>query len=212
MDFWLGFFYNSDITKILFIIINCGVGDEVLVAILIIAIFPVGLPVPSRIGYCRISLSGPWWSGGLQNSRRTASLSASQYFNIIFRGVSVCADCFFPLGHHHCPCAWRVLPQLFRFDPFFLSLNIFLMDLSITFYLLEPTLSLSLILMMIRTLFILEGATESFFSPPYFLPHHFRLAFSSPYHLLPVSSLYYPYPPIWSFPSCLSPVLLNRRL
>ena len=105
LDFWLVFFYNFFITEILIIIVSRWRGDKFLVAILYIVIFPVVIPVPSRRFCCCISLSGPWRRSGQQNSGRTASLSGSQYFNIIVRGVSVCAACFFPLGHHPRPCA-----------------------------------------------------------------------------------------------------------
>ena len=118
LDFWIGFFYNFDITKILVIFVSRGRGEKFLVTILCITIVPVGIPVPSRRGCFRNSLSGPWRSGGLQNYGRTASLSASQHFNIIVWGVSVCTTRLRRLGHHPRTCVWRLRLPLFRFDPF----------------------------------------------------------------------------------------------
>ena len=108
LDFWLGFFYNLYITNILVIFFIRGRGEKFLVTILCIAITPVVIYVPSFRGCYRSSLSGPWLHGGLKNSMLTASLSASQYFNIIVQGVSVYVAWFFPLGHHPRICAWRV--------------------------------------------------------------------------------------------------------
>ena len=97
------------------------------------------------------------------NYRRIASLSTSQYFNIIVRVVSVCVACFRPLCRPPSPCTWRVRPPLFRFDTFLLSLEISpLLDLAISWDLLEPTLSLLLSiplpLPLPRPLLPLEGA------------------------------------------------------
>ena len=137
LDFWLGFFYNLDITKIIVIVFIWGRGDEFLVSILCIAIVPVVIPVPSSRGFYRSSLSGPWQCGGLQNSMRTASLSASKYFNIIVREVLICVACFLPIGNRPHTCPWRVRLPLFRFDPFLLSLDISpLLDLYIVWDLL----------------------------------------------------------------------------
>ena len=167
VDFWLGFFYNFNTTKILIIVVIRGRGDEFLFAILCIAIVPVVIPVPSRRGCCRISLSGPWRRSGLRNPRRTDSLSSSQYFNIIVQGVSVCAAWFLPLGNHPCTFAWRVRPPLFRFNPFLILLEFSpLLDLAISWDLLEPTLSLLSPLTLPHPLLPLEGTTASSSSPP----------------------------------------------
>ena len=139
LHFWLGIVYNFDTTKILVIVVSRGRGDELSVAILCISILSVVIPVPYLRGCCRSSLSRPWWRGGLQNSGCTAFLSASQYFNIIVWGLLECVVSFFHLGHHPCPCNWRVRPPLLRFDPFSLLLELSsLLDLAIAQYLLDP--------------------------------------------------------------------------
>ena len=170
LDFWIGIFYNFynfDITNIFVIVISRGKGDVVLVSILCIYIVPIVIPVPSIRGCFRSSLSGPWQCDWLRNSGRTASLSASQYFITILQWVLVCVACFLPIGHHPCPCAWRVRPPLFRFDPFLLSLELSpLLDLTISRYILEQNLSLSLPLPLMRPLLPLERATASSSSPP----------------------------------------------
>ena len=105
LDFWIEIFYNFDITKSLVIIFIRGRSNLVLVTIICITILPVAIPVPYIRGCCRSSLSGPWRRGGMRNYGRTASLSDYQYFNIIFRGLLVCAAFFRLLGHHLSPCA-----------------------------------------------------------------------------------------------------------
>ena len=122
LDFWIGFFYSFYITKILVIFVRRGRDNEFQFAVLCIAITHVVIHVPSLIGCCRRSLSGPLQRGGLQKSGCTASVSASQYFNIIIQGALVSADFFLPIGHHPRPCVWRFHLPLFRFDPFSLSL------------------------------------------------------------------------------------------
>ena len=104
LDFWVLFFCNFDINKILVIVVRQGRGDKVLISILCIDSVPVVIPVPSRRGCCQSSLSRILQISGLRNYGRTASLSASQYFNIIIQGVLVCAACLLPLGHHPRPC------------------------------------------------------------------------------------------------------------
>ena len=143
---------------------------------------------------------------------RTASLSVSQYFNIIVWGFSVCAAFFHPLGHHPCPCAWIVRPQLFWFDPFLLSLDILpLLYLAIARDLLDPTLTLSLPLPLPYTLLLLKGVTASSSSPP-----TVSLIISVSLFLCPVICclhlICYPYPPLRTVPSCLIPGLLNKRI
>ena len=158
LDFWLESFYNFDITKILIIVVRWGRGNWFLVAILCIAISPVVIPVPYCRGWCRSSLNGPCWRGGLLNAGLNASLSASQSFNIDVRGVLVCVALFRPLGQHTRPCTWRVRLPLFRFDPFFLLLELLpLLNLAISLDLLEPTLLLFLPLLLMRPILPLEG-------------------------------------------------------
>ena len=167
LEFWLGFLYNFDITKILVIVVGRGRVDEFLVSVLCIAIVPLVVPVTSCRGcYCS-SLRGTWRRGGLRNSGITASRSSSQYFNIIVQGVLVFTAYFWPLVHYPCPCVWRVRPPLFRFDIFFLSLELFpLLDLAIARDLLEPTLLLLIPLPLPRRLLPLEVATASSSYPP----------------------------------------------
>ena len=143
--------------------------------------------MPSHRRFCRNSLSTPWGCGGLQISGRTASLSASQYFNIIVLRFLVCEACFHPLGCHPCPWAWRVRPPLFRFNPFSLSLELLpLLYLAISWDILEPTFSLLLPLSLLRPLVPLEVTPTSSSSPP--LSHSsFPFHCSFPYHLMPAS-------------------------
>ena len=172
-----------------------GRGNKFLVAILCIAIVPVVIPVPSHRGCCHSSISGPRQRGGLKNSGHNASLSDSQYFNIIVRGVLVCADWFRPFGHHPRPCARRVRLPLFCFDPFHISLELLpLLDLAIAWDLLDPTLSLSLPMPLPRPLFLLEGETASS-SPPPLYPSSFTFSFFFAlsaavclFYLIPLSS------------------------
>ena len=109
-DFWPGFFYKFDITNILVIFFIRGIGGEFLVGILCIASVPVVILVPSSRRFCRSSLIGTWQRGGMWNSGRTASLIASQYFNIIVQLISVCAAWFWPLHRHPRSWAWRFWP------------------------------------------------------------------------------------------------------
>ena len=167
-------FYNFDITKIPVIGVIWGRGNKVPVVILCIATAPLVIHVPSCIWFCRSSLSGPWRCSGMQNSGRTTYLSASQYFNIIVWGFSVCEAFFCPLGCHPCPCAWRVRPSLFRFNPFLLFLELSpLLGLAIARDLLERTFSPSLRLSLTCPLLPLEGAT----APPPLSPSSFPFRF-----------------------------------
>ena len=59
MYFWLGLFYNFDVTKILVIVVSRGGGEKFLVAIICITIVPVVIPVPSQRGCCHSSLREP---------------------------------------------------------------------------------------------------------------------------------------------------------
>ena len=59
LDFWLGFFYNLDITKILAVFVSQGRGEKFLVSILCIAIIPVVIHVHYHRRCCRSSLSVP---------------------------------------------------------------------------------------------------------------------------------------------------------
>ena len=175
MDFWLRIFYNLDITYVLFIVVSRGGVDEVLIFIIYIAIVPVGIHVPSRRGFCSRSIIMPWQQGGLRNSRLTASLSASQYFNIIVQGLLVCAAFFRLLDHHPRPCTWRVRLPLLYFYPFSLSLELLpILVLYISRYFLDPTLSISLPLPLMHCILPLGGATAS--PPPPLSPSSFLSA------------------------------------
>ena len=165
--FGLDFYTTSISLRSLSLLSVRGEENELLVAIPCIAIFRIFILVPSRRGCCRSSFSGLWRHSRLWNSGRTPSLSASQYFNIIFQGVLLCAAWFFPIGHHPRPCAWRVRPPLFHFDPFLVFLDLLsLLDLAITQDLLEPTLLLLLPLPLTRRLLLLEWSTAYSSSPP----------------------------------------------
>ena len=59
LNFWIGIFYNFDITKIFVVVVIQGRGENLLVSILCITVDPVVIPVPARRGCCRSSLSGP---------------------------------------------------------------------------------------------------------------------------------------------------------
>ena len=167
MYFWLGFFYNFEITKILVIVVRRGRGNKFLITIICIAIAPVVISVHSCRWFCHSYLSGPWRRGGMQNYGRTNLLSASQYFKIILQGVSLCAACFGPLGRHPCPCTRRARPPLFRFNLFFISLELWtLLDSAIAWDLLDPTLLLSLPLLLLYPILHHEAVTSSFSSPP----------------------------------------------
>ena len=182
--FWIGFFYNFDITKIMFIVVSWGRGCEVLVAIICITIVPVVISVPYRRGFYCSSLSRPLRRGGLKNCGRTASLSASQYFNIIVWGVLVYAAWFCAFFHHPCPWNWKVRLPLFCFYPFSLSLNILPpLYLAIDWYFVDPNLLLLLPLPQPRPILFLEGATTSSSSPP-----SVSLIISVSLFLCPVSS------------------------
>ena len=110
------------------------------------------------------------------------------------RSICMCS-LLFPIGHHPCPCAWTVWPQLFHFDPFLLSMELsHLLDLAISRDLLEPTLLLFLPLPLPRPLLPLEEAKASSSSPPLSpssFSFHFVFALSAaawPFYILPLSS------------------------